>query len=120
MTQPLVDAGEFRRVGEREVPWPAFVVSVREDLLPSHAGNIRDILDIVAGYAQRLKTDTASPRLISDTYGIELGDAERWLSMVKWSASRERPDEALRNVISALAAQGAIETADVDFDELWL
>ena len=119
MTQPLVDAGEFRRVGEREVPWPAFVVSVGEDLLASHAGAIRETLDIVAGYAQRLKNGAHSAQLISEAYGLELRDAERWLSMVEWSRSRDRPDEALRGVIAALTAQGAIESTDVDLDDLW-
>jgi sulfonate transport system substrate-binding protein len=87
MTQPLVDAGEFRRVGEREVPWPAFVVSVREDLLTLHAGAIRETLDIVAGYAQRLKAGADSARLVSDNFGLELHDAARWLSTVEWSRS---------------------------------
>ena len=119
MTQPLVDAGEFRRVGERKVPWPAFVVSVREDVLPSHVGEFRSALDIVAGYAQRLKAGADSARLVSETYGIEPDDAERWLSMVQWSHSHERPDDALHAVIGALAAQGAIESTDVDLDDLW-
>jgi sulfonate transport system substrate-binding protein len=119
MTQPLVDAGEFRRVGEREVPWPAFVVSVREDLLTLHAGAIRETLDIVAGYAQRLKAGADSARLVSDNFGLELHDAARWLSTVEWSRSHERPDYSLRTVIAALAAQGAIESTDVDLGDLW-
>jgi sulfonate transport system substrate-binding protein len=119
MTQPLVDAGEFRRIGEREVPWPAFVISVREDLLASHAGEIGGALDIVAGYAQRLKVGDDSARLVSDAYGLDLHDAERWLSMVDWSRSNERPDDALHAVIEALAAQGAVGSTDVDLDDLW-
>lgn len=119
MTQPLVDAGEFRRVGEREVPWPAFVVSVRDDLLAANADAIRDALDIVANYAQRFKTSPDAAQAISQTYGIAPRDAERWLAAVEWSLSHERPDEALRKVITALAAQGAIESTGVDLDDLW-
>ena len=119
MTQPLVDSGEFRRVGEREVPWPAFVVAIRKDLLEPFAGDIRIVLDTVASYAQRLRTGANSAQLVSETYGLDLRDAERWLSRVKWSRSHERPDSALRTVIAALGAQGAIESTDVDLDELW-
>lgn len=119
MTQPLVDSGEFRRVGEREVPWPAVVVAVRRDVLESFGNDVRDVLDIVAGYAQRLKSGADSAQRISETFGIELRDAERWLSMVEWNHSHERPDAALRAVIAALAAQGAIESTDVDLDDLW-
>ena len=32
-TAPFVDAGEFRRVGERRTLWPAFVVLVRDEVL---------------------------------------------------------------------------------------
>jgi ABC-type nitrate/sulfonate/bicarbonate transport system substrate-binding protein len=119
MTQPLVDAGEFRRVGEREVPWPAFVVSVRTDLLEANADAIRDTLDIVANCAQHLKTSPDAAQAISRSYGIALRDAARWLATVEWSRSHERPDDALRKVITALAAQGAIESAEVDLDDLW-
>lgn len=119
MTQPLVDSGEFRRVGEHEVPWPAFVVSVREDILASHAAGIRSVLDIVGDYARRLKSGAETARLVSETYGLEPGDAERWLSTVDWNYSHERPDDGLRRVIAALAAQGAIDTTNVDLDDLW-
>ena len=119
MTQPLVDSGEFRRVGEREVPWPAVVVAVRRDVLEPFGNDVRDVLDIVAGYAQRLKSGADSAQRISETFGIELRDAERWLSMIEWGRSHERPDAALRAVIAALAAQSAIESIDADLDDLW-
>ena len=119
MTQPLVDSGEFRRIGDRAVPWPAFVVSVRNDVLETCGVDGRNVLDIVAGYAQRLKTGADSAHRVSETYGIELRDAERWLSMVEWSRSNERPDDALQSVVQALAAQGAIPSSDVDLDDLW-
>ena len=119
MTQPLVDSGEFRRVGEREVPWPAVVVAIRRDVLESSGNFVRNVLDIVARYAQRLKSGADSAQKVSETFGIELRDAERWLSMVEWSRSHKRPDAALQAVIAALAAQGAIESNDVDLDDLW-
>ena len=71
MTQPLVDSGEFRRIGERAVPWTAFVVSVRNDVLETCGDDVRNVLDIVAGYAQRLKTGADSAHRVSETYGIE-------------------------------------------------
>ena len=33
MTAPLVDRGEFARIGVQPTPWPAFVIAVHEDLL---------------------------------------------------------------------------------------
>eukprot|EP00292_Cryptomonas_paramecium_P013533 CAMPEP_0113663460 /NCGR_PEP_ID=MMETSP0038_2-20120614/1153_1 /TAXON_ID=2898 /ORGANISM="Cryptomonas paramecium" /LENGTH=220 /DNA_ID=CAMNT_0000578487 /DNA_START=22 /DNA_END=680 /DNA_ORIENTATION=+ /assembly_acc=CAM_ASM_000170 len=45
MTKPLVDQGEFRRVGEIPTPWPCFVVAVRRPFLAQHSEAVRDLLD---------------------------------------------------------------------------
>ena len=118
MTQPLVDSGEFRRIGEREVPWPAFVISARNDFLETNADALRAALDIVANYCQKLKDDDESVRLISDACDIALADAERWLASVRWTNDRQQPAAALERIKSALISQGAIEpTATID--TLW-
>ena len=119
MTQPLVDNGEFRRVGVREVPWPAFVVSVRKDVLAARAADIRHVLDIAARYARNLKRRTSAPRLVADTYGLALRDAKAWHADVRWSAGYRRPSAALRKVIAALRAQGAIGSDAVSLDRIW-
>ena len=110
MTQPLVDSGEFRRVGERAVPWPAFVVSARRDYLAGHAATLRAALGVVRDFARRLKNDEDSARLVSRTYDIELADARSWLDHVRWSSDSSRPDDALARVVDALQAQGVIAT----------
>jgi ABC-type nitrate/sulfonate/bicarbonate transport system substrate-binding protein len=118
MTQPLVDAGEFRRIGEREVPWPAFVVSARNDFLKKHSVALRSALNIVAGYCQRLKDRGDAAQLISDTYDIASADAERWLSGVRWTNDFEPPTAALERIKKALISQGAIDPSAA-IDEVW-
>ncbi len=119
MTQPLVDNGEFRRVGQREVPWPAFVVSVRRSLLPAAAPALRCMLDIVARYGRNLSRNQSAPALIAETYGLRLRDAESWLATVRWSGSYRRPNAALERTIRALEAQGVIAAGTGDLDALW-
>ena len=119
MTQPLVDSGEFRRVGQREVPWPAFVVSVRRTLLPAAAPALRTVLDTVARYGRNLSRSRTAPALIADTYGLRLADAESWLAAVRWSGSYRRPTAALERTLSALEAQGVIADGSRDVDALW-
>lgn len=113
MTQPLVDAGEFRRVGEREVPWAAFVVSVRRDYLAGHAATLRSVLGIVRTFARQLKQGKDSALLVSRTFDIELADAESWLEHVQWSEGTGCPDDAIERVVTALQAQGVITGDDV-------
>ena len=119
MTQPLVDCGEFRRVGEREVPWPAFVVSVRPGMLDGRADELRTMLDTASEYATRLETDPRTVTLVAERYGLEERDAAAWFRTVRWSGSGRCPEDAIRRVTRALHAQGAIVEADVDPHAIW-
>ena len=119
MTQPLVDAGEFRRIGERVVPWPAFVVSVRREYLSHSADALRRCLDIVADYAARLKHGADSATLISKTYEIDRSDASAWLADVHWSQNHDYPADDIHRVLTALRLQGIIPNAEVSEKALW-
>lgn len=119
MTQPYVDNGEFRRIGERKVPWPAFVVSVRRDFIAENASAARQMLDIVARYANNLKRRKSAANLIAETYVIKPADAERWLAGVRWGQGYRRPATALRRVHHALREQGVIEKDSIDLDRIW-
>ena len=119
MTQPLVDAGEFRRIGERVVPWPAFVVSARREYLSHSADALRRCLDIAADYATRLKHGADSAELISKTYAIDLADASAWLADVRWSRDHDYPADDIHRVLAALRTQGVIPDAEVAEDALW-
>ena len=46
-TQPLVDQGEFRRIDQREVPWPAFCVSANIGVIDRFGPQLREIFEIV-------------------------------------------------------------------------
>jgi ABC-type nitrate/sulfonate/bicarbonate transport system substrate-binding protein len=119
MTQPLVDAGEFRRVGQREVPWPAFAVSVRQPVLASHSPQIHAVLDVVARHAGNLKRRKTAASLIADTYGIRLSDARKWLNEVRWGTGYRRPTAALARVAKALEAQKVVAPGCYDPDRVW-
>ena len=119
MTQPLVDAGEFRRIGERVVPWPSFVVSARREYLTHNADALRRCLEIVADYAVRLKHGADSAALISKTYEIDLSDASAWLAGVSWSQNHDYPADDIHRVLTALRSQGVIPDADVSAKTLW-
>lgn len=119
MTQPLVDNGEFRRVGVRIVPWPAFAISVRKDVLATRARDVRDVLDVAARYARNLERRMSAAPLIADTYGLSLHDAEAWLVEVRWCTGYRRPAGALKKVVAALKAQGAIADSESPAERIW-
>lgn len=119
MTQPLVDKGELRRIGERVVPWPAFVASARTAVIESMGLELAAVLDTAATFAARFKTDPGAARLVSERYGLAPEDAARWLEGVTWCNDDSRPDAALERVVLALEAQGAIGTDRADRVDPW-
>ncbi len=120
MAQPLVDAGEFRRIGERVVPWPAFSISVRHEVAQQQGAELRRVFDAAWEYSQRLREMDDGASLISTRYGITPEDASRWLTTVEWYEGFDRPDEVLHRTLSALRAQGSIDATDLELADLWL
>lgn len=118
-TQPLVDSGEFRRVGEREVPWPAFVVSVRSELLESHGQPIRSMLEIVDKYCRDFKQDANSVEEVTARFQIQPDDARAWFDHVCWESGFDRPDETIVNLINYLEQVNLIEPANSGPDDVW-
>jgi ABC-type nitrate/sulfonate/bicarbonate transport system substrate-binding protein len=119
MTQPLVDAGRFRRLGERAVPWPAFVVSVRKALLPDMNANLRAVLGVAERYVRNLQRRRSAAALIASTYGLSEEDARAWLAGVRWAGGYRRPAAALQRVVTALGRQGVVHATDVPPGRIW-
>lgn len=119
MTQPLVDSGEFRRVGQRVVPWPAFVVAVRRELLPSRARSVRRVLETVDLEARNFMRRKGSVDLIADTYGLTRTDSAKWFSKVHWSSGFRMPRAALNRAISALSAQQVLAKSSAGPEAVW-
>ena len=57
MTQPIVDKGVFRRIGECPTPWPCFVVAVRNEVLEKHEELCSIVFSIVSQTAKEIKED---------------------------------------------------------------
>ena len=119
MTQPLVDAGEFRRIGIRAAPWPAFLMSVRPQAYARFRELWRPLLDGVVACAWRLQRRRSAAAELAARYGLQESEVAAWLQAVRWSGSWRRPAAALNRVVDALQAQGAIAPGAVSLDAIW-
>ncbi len=87
MTQPLVDSGEFRRIGEVPTPWPCFAVVIHPRLHDERQ-LLCAILEIIFAEAQLLKTNAeTTARLIADRYKLQKDQVSKWLTLTQWSKS---------------------------------
>lgn len=117
MTKPLVESGQFRRVGEFVAPWPAFVVCVADSVWRERAAEARSLLEAVLERASQIAVDPDSAKRIALHYGLEQDDVRAWLATTRW-AERIGIDHAeLAQVLDVLVALGLVPT-DVSPDAL--
>lgn len=97
MTQPLVDKGIFRRVGECPTPWPCFVIAVRNEVLEKYPQTISRVLEIINNTTVEFKEIPSIDRTLASKYNQKLTDIQQWLRLTQWS---QKPlDEKVLNKI---------------------
>lgn len=117
-TQPFVDSGEFRRIGERRVPWPAFVVSVNQDRLSDDRDAIKRLLQVVDRFSNQLMKDSNAVELISKRYDLEKDDAQKWFELTQWQNGFELPEKEFERVIQSLAKLELTNNHDATMEQI--
>lgn len=118
-TQPLVDDGEFRRVGQREVPWPAFAASANLSVIEKYGDQLRQIFEIVDTSCKRFKSCPDAIDIVSSTFNIKPVDTQAWFEHVQWHAGFERPDETLHKLIGYLQELDLVDEFSGNLDDVW-
>ena len=119
MTKPLVDSGEFRRVADRIVPWPAFVIAVRDDVLRQHSKAVGEVLRVVSGVCQKLKDDPAGAEVIARRYDLQTEDAASWLERTDWNNDFRYPELAFNKVFESLKLLNLIQDDSATCKDAW-
>lgn len=119
MTKPIVDAGEFRRVDERVVPWPAFVIAVRNDVLENKRDEVEQVLKKIGSSCALLKSDPAACEVIAHRYDLLRSDVQDWLESTCWSDHFEPPKQGLSQAIKYLKVLNLIPHVPITLDDLW-
>lgn len=119
MTMPLVDAGEFRRVGERVVPWPAFVASASCEFIASNSQRLKQMLEVAQNSAQTLSESDDAVVVISQRYDLKREDTETWFGQTEWCFDFECPTSAIEKVVRYLRELDLVPDRDYELDEIW-
>ncbi len=101
-TQPLVDQGVFRRIGEIPTPWPCFVIAARSDFAKEHAGVLMDILEVINTYTREFKDIPSIDRTLANRYQQELQAVHQWLELTRWS-QKQISKHIIDNVLNTLS-----------------
>lgn len=104
MTQPLVDSGEFRRVGMQPTPWPCFVVAHLADMAPADQAVLHHTLDAVMAEAAAFHHRPDVVDLLTARIGLSEATAREWLDCTRF-ARREPPDPVMLDDVRATIAR---------------
>lgn len=102
MTQPLVDQGEFRRVGECPTPWPCFVIAARREVIEGQPEALRKMLEVIRQESRAFKNSPDVVSLVGERYGIRPSDVSAWLAHTRWADGEGLSPDILRHVMQTL------------------
>ncbi len=113
MTQPLVDKGEFRRVGECPTPWPSFVIAARREILQQRRDDLQVMLAVIGRAARAFKQNPDAIRMVSDRYGIKPEDVAAWFAHTRWAGltGEDLTENVLEHVMQTLLNLRLIDEA---------
>lgn len=105
MTQPLVDAGDFRRIGIQPTPWPPFIVAATRDVLTNRAEELDAVLAAVRSAALGLHARPDVIDVLTSRYGLRPETAREWLENTTFSANGQFDPAEADEIRTALAAR---------------
>lgn len=110
MTSPLVEAGEFRRIGVQPTPWPAFAVAVHVDVLSQRADEVTAVLDTVAAAAARFagQPEQVAVEQVRAAHRLAADQAAEWFRSTVFDAARPVDGAVIATVIDRLSELGLV------------
>jgi sulfonate transport system substrate-binding protein len=107
-TKPLVDAGEFKMIGECSTPWPCFVVAVSDNFLASHQTELIELLNIINLQCWLMMNNAQTPEMVAKRYDIKLQDAKAWYSELEYACQPNIDPEYMQIILDRLHQVGII------------
>lgn len=118
-TQPLVDNGEFKRIGICPTPWPCFAVAVREEIVQEKEESIQKVIECVQVEANILKSSNDAAEEIAKRYHLKEKNVEEWLSDTFWAENRKIEEEVINKVQDTLVKIGKIDSKEQPNFFIW-
>jgi ABC-type nitrate/sulfonate/bicarbonate transport system substrate-binding protein len=108
-TQPLVDKGIFRRIGEIPTPWPCFVMVASVRMLKDKADLLAKIKKEIYRVNQTVMNDKKKFIVpISEKYLLSQAGVAAWLAQTNWATNDEFLQEEIDNTLEVIMDIGLI------------
>ncbi|MEM9533012.1 MAG: ABC transporter substrate-binding protein [Pseudomonadota bacterium] len=101
-TQPTVDRGQMKRIGECPTPWPPFCLVTSGTTLAHHPAAVARLCQIwFRGVSLALRLPDL-PQRIGQHYGLAESEVIEWLRCTRWADRPTMADRDLKTVIAEL------------------
>lgn len=108
-TQPYVDSGQLKRIGEYITPWSCFVIAATNAIIEKDALAIHNLMKIINFSCYKFMLDNSSIGKVSKRYDLEREDVVEWFNNTKWATDNHVDNQMIKNVIYHLKEANIIE-----------
>ena len=108
MTQPHVDAGKTRRIGECVSPWPCFVLVATPEAIDQYEQELQLISKKIIDASTAVMNQPDSVLNIAQFYALDPEQVKQWFTMTEWQTSPWISSRMLENVVNTLHRTGII------------
>ena len=122
MTQPFVDQGLVKKVGEFSAPWSGFLVVATQTCIDQNSEILQKIIDMIQKQVKLFIADDLSPQIIEKKFHLNIEEARNWISQQKWNLNHDISKLGLQNAHAALTQIG-IDMSNVHLEDMcapWL
>ena len=119
-TKPLVDCGQFKRLGEYNTPWPSFVVAGTDGVLEKHPTGIIRMLRTIHDSCDMFMHDKDAVNMVSERFKQKIEDVERWYHSTEWAIHGWVSDKMMKSVIFHLLAADIIDKQADESELIWV
>ncbi len=117
-TAPLVEANEFKRVGEIKTPWPSFLLVLKDNFINENPGIISKINSSINKSIEDLEKQPDIIKIISNYVSLPEDQVSKWYKDLKWNKSPYCNPEEIKEILIKLSENAIISADSDDLPEL--
>ena len=108
-TQPYIDNGQLKRIGEYPTPWSCFVIAATDHILEKAPLEVHNLLKIINFSNYQFMLSTHAILQVRDRYNLNLEDAKEWYINTTWATDNHIDNQMINKVVIALKAADILD-----------
>lgn len=108
-TKPLVDSGEFKRVGEVTTPWPCFVIAGRNEFINEEPEAIKAMQAVINKSSKTFTESEDFVDLVSERYELKKDDVAAWFEKTEWATDNSFKRDEIFELLVLLNETGIVD-----------